>query len=84
MLDSIESNIIKSEINTNNTYKILENTNKKNKTKKQKYILKVIGGVVVIIPITLFPFLSLIISSKILLSSLVATTGVGSLIYLKS
>lgn len=76
-LDSIENNIIISNENIEQSSEILEKANINNK-KKKKYILKFIGGFIVLIPIAISPIFAPIIGIKILAGTLISTTGIGS------
>lgn len=76
-LDSIENNIIISNENIEQSSEILEKANINNK-KKKKYILKFIGGFIVLIPIAISPIFAPIIGIKILAGALISTTGIGS------
>ncbi len=76
-LDSIENNIITSNENVEESLQILEDSNK-NIKKKKKYILKFLGGSIVLIPIAISPIFAPLIGIKILVGSLISTTGIGS------
>lgn len=76
-LNSIENNIITSNENVEQSVQILDTCNKTNQ-KKTKYILKILGGTIVLVPLVATPVFAQILGLKILVSTLISTTGIGS------
>lgn len=80
MLDSIEDNIISASEDTNEATEVLIKCNKKSK-KKKKFIFKIVGGSIVVIPVICTPIFLPILGAKVVLGALLGTTGVGTTIY---
>ena len=80
MLDSIEDNIISSSEDTNEATEVLIKCDKKSK-KKKKFIFKIVGGSIVVIPIVCTPIFLPILGTKLVLGGLLGTTSIGTTIY---
>ena len=80
MLDSIEDNMISASEDTNEATEVLITCDKKTK-KKKKFIFKIVGGSIVVIPIVCTPIFLPILGIKVVLGGLLGTTGVGTTIY---
>ena len=80
ILDSIENNIISGSSDTEEATEILVESSKESK-KKKKFIFKIVGGSIICIPIMCTPVFLPILGAKVVLGSLLGTTGIGTSIY---